>query len=65
MKVIVTKNILYYGYSVQLQFEGKTFPTFFQGSKDEAEIYASRIRKSVHRSGTKKRLTSVSRFDSI
>jgi hypothetical protein len=55
MKVKVTKNILYYGYSVRLSFEGKTFPTFFRGTQEEAEKYAARIRKSLNRSGTKKK----------
>jgi hypothetical protein len=55
MKVNVTKNVLYFGYSVRLNFEGKTFPTFFRGTKEEATTYANRIRKSINRSGTKKK----------
>jgi hypothetical protein len=59
MKVIVSKNVLYYGYSVHLLFEGKKFPTFFRGTESEATVYANRIRRSINRSGTKKRLTAV------
>jgi hypothetical protein len=55
MKAIVTKNVLYYGYSVHLQFEGKVFPTFFRGTKEEATEYANRIRRTINRSGTKKK----------
>ena len=65
MKVHVRPTLFETAYTVRLEVAGRIFRTGFQGSNQEAQELASTIRKSVHRSGTKKRLTSVSRFDSI
>ena len=65
MKVHVRPTLFETAYTVRLEVAGLFFRTGFQGSNKEAQELASTIRKSVHRSGTKKKLTSVSRFDSI
>ena len=65
MKVHVGKTLFGSAYTVRLEAAGYIFRTGFQGSNQKAQELASTIRKSVHRSGTKKRLTSVSRFDSL
>jgi hypothetical protein len=60
MKVLVGKTVFGIAHTVRLQFEGKRFPTNFHGTQEEAEAYAARIRKSLNRSGTKKKsLTTV------
>ena len=56
MKVLVGKTVFGIAHTVRLQFEGKRFPTNFHGTQEEeAEAYAARIRKSLNRSGTKKK----------
>ena len=65
MKVHVGKTLFGSAYTVRLEAAGRVFRTGFQGSNQEAQELASTIRKSIHRSGTKKKLTKTSRFGTL
>jgi hypothetical protein len=60
MKVYVGTTVFGIGYTVRLEVGGVVFRSGFQGTKFDAEELATKIRKSVNRSGTKKKsLTAV------
>jgi hypothetical protein len=55
MKVYVGKTLFGTGYTVRLRLAGLTFRSGFQGTEREATELANGIRKSINRSGTKKK----------
>jgi hypothetical protein len=55
MKVLVGKTVFGMAYTVRLETAGYIFRTGFQGSETEAQNLATSIRKSINRSGTKKK----------
>jgi hypothetical protein len=65
MKVHVGKTLFGFAYTVRLEINGLVFRSGFMGNATEAKELANTLRRKINRSGTKKKLTSASRFYTI
>lgn len=60
MKVYVGKTMFGTGYTVRLEVEGVVFRSRIHANETGAKDIAARIRRSINRSGTKKKSLTTS-----